>query len=155
MAQPAYQHQTAEAEAAEAAGQAAGMAQPAFQHQTAEAEAAEAAGQAAGMAQPAYQHQAAEAEAAAPAHAYAPQSSPGNEKKAKWAFVSIGVGAVGLVGALTGLFTMGWIIIVIGIIFGVNALKTSKRGFAILGIVLNCISIPIFILAVVYAFAGL
>ena len=78
--------------------------------------------------------------------AYAPQAGKMSEKKAKWAYVSIIIGVIAIIGALSNVFFLGVIVIIIGIIFGANSLKTSKRGFAIAGIVLNCISVPIMVL---------
>ena len=92
------------------------------------------------------------AAAGSPIPAYAPQTIRVDEKKGKWAFVSIAIGAIGLIGALTNAFVLGWLIGIIGIMLAVNALKTSKRGFAIAGIVLNCILIAIWALSLVSLF---
>ena len=79
---------------------------------------------------------------------YIPQAGALAEKNAKYAYISIGIGIFAIIGALTGTIAVGGLGLLLGIMLGVGSLKTSKRKLAILGIILNILSLPILILVV-------
>lgn len=68
---------------------------------------------------------------------------------AKWAYISLGFGAVSLILLLATGRVLGILLCVLGIVFGVKGLQSLARVWAIVGIVANSIAAALSVLALI------